>query len=74
MHITDNILYLDGEVGYHDCEELISLSKDVEEIVVESDDVHASIFQILFSLSQDKVIKVEDEFNKRFFENLKVAS
>ncbi len=72
MNIEDNKLYITDKIDYEDCDELINLSNDVEEIVVETNDVHPAIFQLLLSFSKTINIVIEDEFNKRFFENLKL--
>ncbi len=72
MNIEDNKLYISEKIDYEDCDELINLSNNVEEIVVEANDIHPAIFQLLLVLSKTKNIIVEDEFNKRFFENLKI--
>ncbi len=76
MKIDENRLLLDTKLEYDDCTQLLELASldDIDEIVVETNDIHPSIFQLLFILSKEKKITVEDEFNQRFFENLKLAS
>jgi uncharacterized protein YueI len=74
MKLEENRLILDGKLEYEDHEELLKLSEDCDTIVVESSDIHPSIMQLLFCLSKDKSIIVEDEFNKKFFNNIKLAS
>ncbi|MEA3498150.1 MAG: hypothetical protein U9R16_03725 [Campylobacterota bacterium] len=76
MNLVENKLLIDEKIEYDDYKELLELvsSDDIEEIIVETNDIHPSIFQLLFVLSKDKKITVEDEFNKRFFDNLKLAS
>jgi len=74
MKTEENILYIDEKIDYEDCQELITLAENCDEINVQTNDVHPSIWQVLFTLSSYKTITVEDEFNKRFFENLKLVS
>lgn len=74
MHIENNKLYISEAIGYDGKDELLSLSNDVEEIVVDTNDIHPSIFQLLFCLSQKLTVTIEDDFNKRFFENLEMAN
>lgn len=75
MNIVDNVLLIAEKIEYDDCQELLELASNdaVKEIVVETNDIHPSIFQLLFILSKDKKITIEDEFNKRFFNNLKLT-
>ena len=73
MYIEDGKLYVNEEIGYGDKDELLNLSKDVEEIIIETNDIHPSILQILFCLSKQTIITIGDDFNKRFFENLELA-
>ncbi|MEA3290172.1 MAG: hypothetical protein U9Q04_08330 [Campylobacterota bacterium] len=73
MKLEENVLILEDKLEYENYEELLKLSKDCDEIVVTSNDIHPSIMQILFCLSTEKQITVEDEFNEKFFENLKLA-
>jgi uncharacterized protein YueI len=75
MKIEDSKLLIEDKIEYDDYAQLLELasSDDVEEIIVDTNDIHPSIFQLLFVLSKDKKITVEDEFNKRFFDNLKLA-
>ncbi|MEA3354059.1 MAG: hypothetical protein U9Q33_09620 [Campylobacterota bacterium] len=74
MKLEENILILDEKLEYEDHEELLKLSEDCEEIVVQSNDIHPSIMQLLFCLSAEKKVIVEDEFNKKFFNNIELAS
>lgn len=74
MRIEDNKLYIDEEIGYDSKDELLSLSSEVDEIVVNTNDIHPTIMQLLFCIKQEKIITVDDEFNKRFFENLEMVS
>ena len=54
---------------------LMQKSNDnIKEIVVKTNDIHPSIFQLLLVLSKDKKVTIDDEFNQRFFDNLKLAS
>lgn len=76
MNIVDNVLIVDEKIEYEDCEQFIELTskENVSEIVIETNDIHPSIFQLLLLISKDKKVIIEDEFNKRFFDNLKLAS
>jgi hypothetical protein len=74
MRIEDNILIIDDRIEYENGDELMSLVEDVESIVVETNDIHPSILQLLFCISKDKKVVIEDEFNRRLFENLKFES
>jgi hypothetical protein len=71
MRVEDNILIIDDRIEYENCEELQNLIGDVESVVVETNDIHPSILQILFCASKTKKIVIEDEFNSRLFDNLK---
>ncbi len=74
MNIVDNILIIDDKIEYEDSQEFIDLaSSDIVEIVVDTNDVHPAIFQLLLVMSKDNKIIIEDEFNKRFFDNLKLT-
>ena len=75
MNIIDNILLITEKIEYDDYQELLELASNnvVKEIVLETNDIHPSIFQLLFILSKDKKITIDDEFNKRFFDNLKLT-
>ena len=46
--------------------------EDIEKIVIENDDLHASAVQLLWSVSKEKKIKVKSDFLKPFFENIKI--
>lgn len=74
MRIEDNILIIDDRIEYENCEELINLVTDVESVIVETNDIHPSILQLLFCVSKDKKVVIEDEFNQRLFENLKFTN
>ena len=76
MNIVENKLIINDQIDYDDFSELLELAskEEIEEIVVDSNDIHPSIFQLLLILSRDKKVIIEDEFNQRFFENLKLAS
>jgi len=74
MKVEDNILIIDDRIEYEDHEELIRLANDSESVVVETNDIHPSILQLLFCISREKQVLVEDEFNKRLFENLKFVN
>jgi hypothetical protein len=74
MRVEENKLILDEKLEFENAEELLNLSSECEEIIVQTNDIHPSIMQLLFSLSEDKEITVEDEFYKKFFDNLELAS
>jgi len=74
MNLEDNILHIDSRVDFDDVEQFKELSSKAEKIVIETNDVHPSIMQLLFCLSKTVKIEVDDEFNKRFFENIRLAS
>ncbi len=76
MKIADDTLLIDDKIEYEDCSELLTLASNdnIKEIVVKTNDIHPSIFQLLLVLSKDKKVTIDDEFNKRFFDNLKLAS
>lgn len=73
MNIDNGILYLDQKIEFEDCGKLIELSEQVNKVVVLSNDIHPAAFQVLFCISKEKEVEIEDEFNKRFLENLKFA-
>ena len=76
MNVDGDKLIIDDKIDAEDYEELLELASndEVKQIIVDTNDIHPAIFQILFVLSKEKKIVIEDEFNQRFFENLKLAS
>ena len=74
MEIQDNTLFITDKIDYDDYEEFVKLSNEAESIIVETNDIHPAIFQLLFCISQEKEVVIEDEFNKRFLENLEFVS
>lgn len=71
MRVEDEILYLDEKLEFDDCEAILSKIDDVNEVVVQTNDIHPSVMQLLFCINESKNVTVEDEFNKRFFENVR---
>jgi len=71
MRIEENILIVDEPILEDKIEEFeASVNQaQIEKIVIEEDDLHASAIQILWCL--DKEVEVESEFLKKFFENVK---
>ncbi len=74
MKIEDNILIIENRIEYEDCDKLTSLAKGAESVVVETNDIHPSILQLLFCISKDKKVIIEDAFNQRLFDNLKFSN
>lgn len=72
MYVEDKTLYLDQKIEFEDNTQLLELEKDVDTISIQTNDIHPAIWQILFLLSENKNIIVEDDFNKRFFDNLRL--
>lgn len=70
MELKDGTLYLEDQVVFEDFEKLLPLANESETIHIKTNDVHPSIWQVLFLLSETKNIIVDDEFNRRLFENL----
>ncbi|QOG11210.1 hypothetical protein [Arcobacter sp. FWKO B] len=70
MILDNNTLFLDTPMEYEHYKELLKASKKATQIVVQTNDLHPSIMQLLFCLSREKDIINEDKFNKRLFENL----
>lgn len=73
MNIENETLYLNEKVDFEDYEQFLDLVQQTDKIHVQTNDIHPSIWQILFVLNDTKKIIVDDEFNKRFFENLKLV-
>ncbi|MEA3554776.1 MAG: hypothetical protein U9R39_10320 [Campylobacterota bacterium] len=75
MEIEANKLLINEQIDYDDCSEFLELAsnEDVEEIIVDTNDIHPSIFQLLLIYSDDKKITINDEFNQRFFNNLSLT-
>jgi hypothetical protein len=70
MKKQDNTLYIDESLEFSDCEELVESLEELNNVVVASGDIHPSALQLLLSVSKEKNITIEDDFYRRFFENL----
>jgi hypothetical protein len=73
MNIENNQLNVVDSIGYEDIEEFLELSEKVEKISIETNDIHPSVFQVLFCISKQKDIEIQDPFNKKFLDNLKFS-
>ena len=71
MKINDNILVIDENLGDDAIEEfIISVNQSqIKKIIIENDDISASILQVLWCLNKE--IEVKTKFLKLFFENVK---
>jgi len=71
MRIEENVLIVDEPILEDKVDEFeASVNQaQIEKIVIEEDDLHASAIQILWCL--DKEVEVESEFLQKFFENVK---
>jgi len=72
MRIKENKLIIDTPLSEMDADDLLaSIKQDqISKIVVESDDLHASIIQLLWCIQNEKEVKVKVDFLKPFFENV----
>ena len=70
MYIDNNILYLNEKLQFEDFNEIVNSVDNVEEIIVETNDIHPSIMQLLLTITKTKKVVILDEFNSRFFKNL----
>jgi len=72
MRIEENVLIVDEPILEDKVDEFeVSVNQpQIEKIVIENDDLHASAMQILWCL--DKKIEVNSDFLEKFFENVKV--
>jgi len=73
MRIEENKLIIDTALSEAEADELLITIKQnqIDEVLVQSDDLHASIIQILWCVKNEKEIKIEVDFLKPFFENVK---
>ncbi len=73
MRIEENILVVDEPILEDKVDEFeVSVRQpQIEKIVIENDDIHASAIQILWCL--DKKVEVKSDFLEKFFENVKVV-
>ena len=72
MRIDGNKLIIDSPMSEGDVEEFLNsaMQSEISKIVVETEDLHASIVQILWCLKEEKKIKVKASFLKPFFEHV----
>jgi len=72
MKIEDNKLLIDTPMSEDDVEELLAAIKQsqIDEIVVENDDLHASIVQALWCAKSNKKVTIQSDFLKPFFEHV----
>ena len=72
MRIEENKLIIDTPLSEMDADDLLtSIKQDqISKIVVESDDLHASIIQLLWCIKSEKKVKIKVDFLKPFFENV----
>jgi len=72
MKVEENRLIIDTPMSEVDAEELlVSIKQDqISKIVVECDDLHASIIQILWCIKNEKKVKIKVDFLKPFFEHI----
>jgi hypothetical protein len=72
MKIEENILILEGEITDEMLDEFIKLSKtkDLESIVIDTDNISSLILQQLFCISKDMKIICNDSFIGKFFDNI----
>mgnify|MGYP003515038024 FL=1 len=70
MYIDNNSLYLNEKLQFEDFNEIVNSVDNVEEIIVETNDIHPSIMQLLLTITKTKKVVILDEFNSRFFKNL----
>ena len=72
MKIEDNILILDIDMDDEMMDEFLKLAdnKDIESIVIESDNISSLIMQQLFCLKQTKKIVSNDPFLAKFFDDV----
>lgn len=76
MEIKDNILVLNNEITNDMLEDFMKLaySDTVLEFNIKTGSIDALILQQLFCLSKTKKIICEDEFLKKFFSNIVIAT
>lgn len=74
MKIEEEVLYLDQRIEVEQIDTLKDNINDVEKIVVQTNDIHPAVMQLLFCVSQEKEVVVEDQFNERFFKNLHIQA
>ena len=72
MRIEENKLIIDTPLSEMGTDELLaSIKQDqISKIVVECDDLHASIIQLLWCIQNEKKVKIKVDFLKPFFENV----
>ena len=72
MKIEQNRLIIDTPMSEMEVEELAASlrQEQVEEVIIQNDDLHASIIQVLWCFKESKTLKVESEFLDPFFEHV----
>ena len=72
MRIEEDKLIIDSSLSDDMLDEfLVSIKQEqIKKIVVECDDIAASIIQVLWCLQNEKKVKVKADFLKPFFENV----
>ena len=65
MYIDNNILYLNEKLQFEDFNEIVNSVDNVEEIIVETNDIHPSIMQLLLTITKTKKVVILDEFMRR---------
>lgn len=72
MRIEEDKLIIDSSLSDDMLDEfLVSIKQEqIKKIVVECDDIAASIIQVLWCLQNEKKVKVKVDFLKPFFENV----
>lgn len=72
MKIEENGLIIDTPMSEMDADELLMSIKQnqISKVVVECDDLHASIIQILWCIKNEKKVKIRVDFLKPFFEHI----
>jgi len=72
MRMEENTLIIDEPILEDKLEEFEASvnQSQIEKIIIEEENLHASAIQILWCL--DKEVDIKSEFLKKFFENVKV--
>ena len=72
MRIEGDKLIIDTSMSDMEIEEFLASIKQpqISKIVVEVDDLHASIIQALWCIQSEKKVKIKVDFLKPFFEHV----
>jgi len=72
MKIENDKLIIDTPMSDMEIEEFLTSAKQskINKIVIESDDLHASIIQAIWCMQSKKKVKVKVDFLKPFFEHV----